>query len=76
MPLERGDRELSNGTKIIKNGSILRKLQSNRVDRNFDHEFLVHTRPNSGFNVPHELLFSHGLGRVDLNVDLKKTFQM
>ena len=29
-PFERGDRELSNGTKIIKNGSILRKLSNNR----------------------------------------------
>ena len=29
-PFERGDRELSNGTKIIKNGSILRKLWNNR----------------------------------------------
>ena len=31
MPFERGDRELSNGTKLIKNGSILRKLANNCV---------------------------------------------
>ena len=30
MPFERGDRELSNGKTIINNGSILRKLRSNR----------------------------------------------
>ena len=30
-PFERGDRELSNGAKIIKNGSILRKSKGNFV---------------------------------------------
>ena len=45
VPFERGDRELSNGTKIVKNGSKIRKLWSDSA-RDFEAQCIENYPPN------------------------------